>query len=160
MAVAEATPVHAVQTLTSTGTFTNAQTVACGGKTYTTQTTLTDSDGNVLIGADAEATHANLKAAINLEAGAGTTYATSMTLNKQVKATAVTATTTTVKAKIPGTVGNNIPTTENQTNAAWGAAALAGGTGDAGAYIDSLISLNQINSEVLQDLKRLTLADD
>ena len=60
-------PDYATQTLTASGVFTNTQTVVVGGKTYTTQTTLTDVDGNVLIGANAEATLANLKAAINLE---------------------------------------------------------------------------------------------
>ena len=33
--------VHASQTLTAAGTFTDTQTVVVGGKTYTTQTTLT-----------------------------------------------------------------------------------------------------------------------
>lgn len=117
----------AVGTLTSSGNFTDTQTVTIGSKVYTFQTTLTNVDGNVLIGADRTASHANLKAAINLEAGAGTTYATAMTLHPTVTATSATATTTVVAAKIPGTVGNAIATTETQTNASWGGSTLASG---------------------------------
>lgn len=117
----------ATGTLTSSGNFTDTQTVTIGSKVYTFQTTLTNIDGNVAIGADRTASHANLKAAINLEAGAGTTYATAMTLHPTVTATSATATTTVVEAKAAGTAGNSIASTETQTNAAWGAAALAGG---------------------------------
>lgn len=120
---------YASGTLTASGAFTDTQTVVVGGKTYTTQTILTDVDGNVLIGANAQATLANLKAAINLEAGAGTTYAASMTANPLVAAISSDATTLVVRSKVEGAVGNQIASTETQTNAAWGAATLAGGTG-------------------------------
>lgn len=117
----------ATGTLTSTGNFTDSQTVTIGTKVYTFQTTLTNVDGNVLIGADRTASHLNLKKAINLEAGAGTNYATAMTLHPTVTATSSNATTTVVEAKSSGTGGNSIASTETQTNAAWGAATLAGG---------------------------------
>lgn len=117
----------ATGTLTSSGNFTDTQTVTIDGKVYTFQTTLTNVNGNVLIGADRTASHANLKAAINLEAGAGTTYAAAMTLHPTVTATSATATTTVVAAKATGTPGNSLATTETQTNAAWGGATLAGG---------------------------------
>lgn len=64
----------------------DTETIVIDARTYTFQTVLTDVDGNVLIGVDAAETAANLKAAINLEAGAGTTYAASMTLNVDVDA--------------------------------------------------------------------------
>ncbi len=52
--------------LDTTGVFTNTQTVVVGGKTYTTQTSLTNSDGNVDIGADARITIYNFVSAITL----------------------------------------------------------------------------------------------
>lgn len=152
--------VPAVGTLTSSGTFTDTQTVVVGGKTYTTQTTLTNVDGNVLIGANAAATLQNLYDAINLTGTAGTQYAAAMTANTRVKATAVTATTLVVTALTPGEVGNLIATTETQTNAAWGAATLASGAGNFTAWVAALEAGTQINSEVLSALHALTAAAD
>lgn len=57
----------------------NATTVTVGGKTYTFQTTLTNSDGHVLIGANLAASISNLAAAINLASGSGSTYAAATT---------------------------------------------------------------------------------
>jgi len=53
-------------TLALTGQFTDTQTVVIGGKTYTTQTTLTDVDGNVDIGGDATEDTVNLACALGL----------------------------------------------------------------------------------------------
>ncbi len=147
-------------TLTASGVFTDTQTVVVGGKTYTTQTTLTNVDGNVLIGASAAATLQNLYDAINLSGTAGTQYAAAMTANTRVRATAVTATTLVVKALTPGEVGNLIASTETQTNAAWGAATLASGAGNVSAYIDALLASCQVNAEVIAHLKKLTAAAD
>ena len=144
--------VPATGTLTSTGTFGNTQTVVIGGKTYTFQTTLTNSDGNVAIGADAATSLSNLKAAINLGAGAGTAYAAAMTENAYVKATTLTATTLKVVAKVPGLVGNFIPTTETQTNASWGGTVLSGGTGSINVAIAEILAGSQLNAEVAQAL--------
>ena len=152
--------VPAVGTLTSSGTFTDTQTVVVGGKTYTTQTSLTNVDGNVLIGANAAATLQNLYDAINLTGTAGTQYAAAMTANTRVKATAVTTTTLVVQALTPGEVGNLIATTETQTNAAWGGATLASGAGNFTAWVAALEAGTQINSEVLAALHALTAAAD
>lgn len=160
MAVTSAAPVFATGTLTSSGVFTDTQTVVVGGKTYTTQTSLTNVDGNVLIGASAAATLQNLYDAINLTGTAGTQYAAAMTANTRVKATAVTATTLVVSALTPGEVGNLIASTETQTNAAWGAATLASGAGNVNAYISGLLSATDMNSEVQTALKALTIAAD
>jgi len=146
--------------LTSTGVFTNAQTVVVGGKTYTTQTTLTDVDGNVLIGADAAATLQNLYDAINLSGTAGTQYAASMTENAEVEATGVTATTLTVKAKTPGSVGNLIASTETQTNASWGAAVLQNGAGTVGEWASGVLAITQLNAEAIRLLLSLTPTAD
>lgn len=145
----------AVGTLTSTGVFTDTQTVVVGGKTYTTQTTLTNVDGNVFIGADAATTLQNLYDAINLTGTAGTQYAAAMTANTRVKATAVTATTLVVKALTPGEVGNLIASTETQTNAGWGGAVLASGAGNFTAWVAALEAGSQMNSEVLAALHAL-----
>jgi len=53
---------------------TNNDTVTVAGVTFTFKTTLGTDAGNVLIGADAAAARANLKAAIEGGSGAGTTY--------------------------------------------------------------------------------------
>lgn len=124
--------VKATGTLTTTGTFSNNETVTIGGKVYTMQTVLTNVDGNVLIGANAAASLSNLAAAINLGAGSGSTYAAATTANANVSATA-TATTLVVTALVGGTAGNAITTTETAANASFGGGTLAGGlaTGEA-----------------------------
>ena len=146
--------------LTASGVFTNTQTVVVGGKTYTTQTTLTDTDGNVAIGASAAATLQNLYDAINLTGTAGTQYAASMTINAEVAATGVDATTLTVTAKTPGSVGNLIASTETQTNAAWGAAVLEGGAGHVAGWADSVLTNSQLNADAMRLLKTLTPGAD
>lgn len=142
----------ATSVLTFSGAGTDTQTITCGGKTYTTQTSLTDVDGNVLLGADRDATITNLKAAINLEAGAGTLYATSMTKNKLVKCTAIdtSAHTLSIAAKVKGTIGNLFATTETQTNASWTSTVMANGSGDFIEALDDIQDYCQINSEVEQ----------
>lgn len=140
--------VAATATLTSSGNFTDTQTVTIGGKTYTSQTSLTNVDGNFAIGADRTASHANLMAAVNLGSGAGTAYAAAMTINTQVKATAATATTTVFAAKLKGTIGNQIATTETQTNAAFGGAVMSGGSGNVIEALDDIQDYMQVNGEV------------
>lgn len=118
--------VAATQTLTFSGVATNAQTVTIGGQVYTTQTALTNTANNVLIGANQAATCVNLAAAINAGTGAGTLYGTGTVANASVSAVAV-GNTVVLTALTAGTAGNAIATTETQTNASFGAATLAGG---------------------------------
>lgn len=122
--------VLAAGTLTGTANFADTETVTIGTKVYTFQDTLTDADGNVHVGADLEASCDNLRAAINLDGVAGTDYATSMTEHPDVSATD-TATTVIATAKVGGTGGNAIATTETGGNASWGAVTLEGGLGGA-----------------------------
>jgi hypothetical protein len=150
----------AVGTLTSTGVFVDTQTVIVGGKTYTTQTTLTNVDGNVFIGADASTTLQNLMDAINLTGTAGTQYATAMTANTRVKATAKTATTLVVTALTPGEVGNLIASTETQTNAAWGGAVLASGAGNVTAWVAAFELATDVPAAVIAALHSLTATLD
>ena len=120
----------ATGTLTLTGNAVDTETVTIGTKTYTFQATLTDVDGNVLIGATASDSLDNLIAAITLGAGAGTLYATSTTLHPTVTAAAGAGDTMDVTAKVQGTAGNAIATTETLTNGSFGGATLSGGAGD------------------------------
>lgn len=126
----------ATGTLTSTGVApANGETVTINGKVYTFQTVLTNVDGNVLIGANAAAALANLTAAINLGAGAGTTYATAMTLHPTVSATNPTGTTVVLTAKSGGTAGNALTTTETSTVLSFDGATLSGGTATSGSNV-------------------------
>jgi Phage tail tube protein len=120
------TGTRATGTLTASGQPANSDTVTIQGKVYTFQTTLTDADGNVQIGATLAATLLNLARAINLEGSPGTHYALSTTENAHVTASA-TATTVVVTAKVPGTPSNAYTTVESSTNLSWGGATLAGG---------------------------------
>lgn len=122
--------VAATGILTLTGNALDTETVTIDTKTYTFQATLTDVDGNVLIGATASDSIDNLIAAITLGAGSGTLYAASTTLHPTVTAAAGAGDTMDATAKTQGTAGNTIATTETLTNGSWGAATLSGGAGD------------------------------
>lgn len=127
------TPVKATGTLTSDGTApTDGDTVVLNGKTYTFQDTLTDVDGNVLIGASAATALDNLKSAVNLSAGAGTTYATSTTAHPTLVATTNTDTTQVFEAITAGGAGNLLTTVEVGTHTSFGAATLTGGSDKVG----------------------------
>lgn len=103
-----------------------------GGVTYTFVSAVGATNGNVLIGASAAATIANLVAAINFAAGEGTTYI-GVAANPNVKAAVDTVTTVAdITALLPGTQGNSIglaATTNVSTHLAVSAADLAGATG-------------------------------
>lgn len=114
-------------TITAAQNAADTETVTIGGKVYTFQTTLTNVNGNVKIGADRLASIANLTAAINLGATAGTNYAAAMTLNEDVSATDNADGTMTLTAKAGGTIGNTITTTETMAQGSFGAGVLAGG---------------------------------
>jgi hypothetical protein len=128
------TAVAATGTLTATGNFSNGDTVTTGTKTYTFQTTLTNVNGNVLIGASASDSLDNLIAAINLGAGSGTLYAAATTANTFVSAAAGAGDTMDVTALTAGSAGNSIATTETSSNASWGGATLSGGEEDTADY--------------------------
>lgn len=119
----------------------NTETVVIGTKTYTFQTTLTEVDGNVLIGGTTADSIANLANAINLGAGAGTAYAEAMTANADVTAVAG-ATTLTVTAITGGTAGNSIASTDTVTDADWGDTVLGGGVDP----VWKTVEYNSINS--------------
>lgn len=122
--------VKATQTLTNDagGDAADTQTVVIGGKTYTLQSSLTNVDGHVKIGASVTATLLNLLHAVNASGGtAGTDYAAATTANTSVDGVSSNATTLVVRAKTAGTAGNAIATTETADHYTWGAATLTGG---------------------------------
>lgn len=89
----------------------NNDTVSIGGQTYTFKTSLTAATtaNEVLIGTDAEASAANLAAAINKGTGGGTKYGSSTVKNAWAIASIGTTTTTvSLTATISGAAGNNI----------------------------------------------------
>lgn len=105
--------------LATSANFSNGEGVSIGGKTYHFQTTLTDSDGNVQIGADANHSLDNLAAAITLGGGAGSLYAASTTAQHDVTAYRLRDGLMIVTAVTPGTGGNAIAVTETCANASW-----------------------------------------
>tara|TARA_R110000772_G_scaffold153261_1_gene264246 strand:+ start:15922 stop:18228 length:2307 start_codon:yes stop_codon:yes gene_type:complete len=118
--------VAATGTLAATGNLLDGETVEIGGKTYTLQTTLTNVDGNVLIGATQGDTIDNLAAALDLSGVAGTDYALGMTAQGDVTGVN-TADDLVITALVKGTAGDAITTTETSATASWGGATLAGG---------------------------------
>ncbi len=121
--------VDATGVLTLAGNAANNETVVINGKTYTFQTSLTDSDGNVLIGANASDSIDNLIAAITLGDGVGTKYATATTLHTTMTAAAGAGDTMNAVARVPGTAGNSFGTTETLATGGsqWANATLTGG---------------------------------
>lgn len=124
----------AVQDLTIQTNPGNGHTVTIDGKVYTFQTVLTNVDGNVFIGASAAASLENLRRAINLMSGAGTNYATAMTLHSTVFAYPTRSGSglsgvLRVQAKTTGTAGNSLAVSEalSGTGNAWGDTTLLGG---------------------------------
>lgn len=115
------------ETYTLASNVSDGDDVTIDSKVYTFQTSLTDTDGNVLIGATASDTIDNLVAAIMLASGAGTTYAASMTLHPTATAVIAAGDTMLATAKLVGTAGNSLVTTENGINSSWGAGTMSGG---------------------------------
>jgi hypothetical protein len=146
------TLVRAFGTLTCTGQPGDTDTVVIGGKTYTYETSLTNVDGHVLIGADLAESIANLVAAIELGAGSGTKYAASTTAHPHVRVKSSSATVLVVESKVTGAIGNLIATTETHDNGSWGGAVLASGSGSIATLITELRSSAQANSDILQVL--------
>lgn len=100
--------------------------VSINGRQYLFQTTLTNVNGHVHIGATLADTIANLKNAINLGSGAGTDYAAATTANIWVSAADNGVDTVTVTALSNGTFANEYPLNDS-VSGGWTAALMAGG---------------------------------
>lgn len=147
--------------LTLTGNAGDTETVVIGGKTYTFQTVLTNSDGNVLIGATASDSIDNLIAAITTGAGAGTVYAAATVIHPTVTAAAGAGDTMDVTALTAGTAGNSIGTTETLGNGSFGGATLSGGTNSETVTIGSrTYTFQNTLTNVAGNVKRAANASD
>jgi hypothetical protein len=142
---------YAAQTLTSNGTdVTAADTVTIGTVVYTFRASVTTTANEVKVGGTAAASLDNLKAAIN--ASDPTVHGSLTVANPYVEATTNTDTTQVVVAKVPGLVGNYIPTTKSAATLTWGTTVLAGGTGSVYVALQEIITQCQLNADVLQAL--------
>lgn len=105
--------------LSASANFADGDTVTVGGRIYTFQATLTNTNGNVLIGASAEASLDNLAAAITLGSGAGSVYAAATTVHGTVTAYMQSASLMATVALSAGVSGNSIALSEAASNALW-----------------------------------------
>lgn len=124
---------HAENTLTSDATaVADGATVTVGSTVYTAKTTLSSAPTvpyEVLIGSTANgaAFLANLKAAMNGAAGAGTTYSLGTVAHPTVVGFTLGGTTTLLMvARIPGTAANTIATTETSAHLSFAETTLGG----------------------------------
>lgn len=120
--------VAATQTLTSTGVWSDGETVTIGSRTYTMKSPFVDAVDNIDASGTQAQAHENLRRAINGDGVAGTNYGTGTAAHADVTA-ADTATTNIITARAEGTAANLIATTQSSANALWGAATMAGGAG-------------------------------
>jgi len=94
----------------------NNDTVTIGGVTYTFKISVGSTAGNVHIGADADASLANLAAAVNYTGAPGTDYVGTVE-NPDVSAEVLTGHTLRLTARVPGIAGNDLPLTTSITTA-------------------------------------------
>lgn len=131
----ETAAVKATGTLTTSTNPSDTNTVVIGTRTYTFQSSLTNVDGHVKIGASETASLLNLSRAINAVGGTpGTDYALATTANPDIESTAATAHTVAVRALVAGAAGNALATTDTLAAGGdgFGAATLTGGESAAG----------------------------
>ena len=132
---------QATETLTSTGTPSDGDTVTIGTQTYTYKTILSTGPtvpNEVLIGASQALAMENLRRAVNGDGAEGTEYGVGTSINEDVTATD-TATTVAATSIYYGTSENSIVTTETGATLAWGAATLSGGTGENYQAVNDLV---------------------
>lgn len=108
-----------------TGLPSAAETVTINGQVYTFRASVSTTANEVKIGADANTTGANLAAAINGGAGAGTVYGSATVANTGVTASNSSGTVT-CTAIAAGTGGNAVTLAESATNVAVSGGTLSG----------------------------------
>ena len=126
--------VQATGALTFSGAGAADETVTIGSRVYTLKAAPAAAN-QVKVGASAAATALALAAAINGGDGEGDLYGTGTVAHPDVVASAASGVVT-VTAKVDGTAGNSIATTETSSAAAWGAGTLA--TGAAGSNVQAI----------------------
>ena len=88
------------------------QTITLGTKTYSFVASLvTNTDGQIVIGATVAATRENIMAAVNLSGLPGSQYASATSLNADVEASFISGNDVIFTAKIGGIAGNSIAST-------------------------------------------------
>jgi hypothetical protein len=139
----------------------NGETFSIGTKTYTFLSALTNTDGAIQIGASLAQTQKNVVAAINLTGVPGSQYASATSLSADVTANDPVGNNIVLTAKLGGTAGNSIATTETMLGAGNQFDAATLGTTRAGAaesdansdsssslsWIDSIQTAQQYNSQ-------------
>lgn len=123
----EADEVSAEGTLTFIDNPSDGQSLDLGSVTYFFQTVLVQLADNIQIGADAQESLDNLKAAVNLEAGGGTKYGSPTAQNPEAFMIDLPSLQVLATARTPGAVGNSVITLTNITNASWSSGTLLGG---------------------------------
>ena len=130
----------------------DGDTVTIGNKIYKFKTELTPLEGEVLIDTTEALTLANLKSAINLSSGNGTTYYCAAA-NDEVVATTLTSTALTVQSKARGTAGNSIVLTTTSTNiTVSGSGTLSCGVNATTDIIVTLVATGTCNYGYLHDV--------
>ena len=106
----------------------NTNTVTVNGTVYTFKTTLTGANGEVLIGASADASLLNLLHAINGTGGtAGTDYQVAAAHTTVTASTTITAHTAPLSARNAGTIGNSFTLAKSGAHLTVGGATFSGG---------------------------------
>src|SRR6185436_15687355 len=107
--------------LTSSGGFTDTQTIGIAGVTFTTVTSIGSTPGNVLIGASAAETLTNLTAAINNPTVTSSTQVALSAANANLitNIKGLSATTTATVMTLVSSNHASVTVSETQTNAAW-----------------------------------------
>lgn len=151
--------VAATGTLTAAADPADTDTVTIGDVTYTWATTPGAANAVDVAGTRTGSLD-NLVSAINRTGTPGaTTYHTDTVVNPYVSAVR-SSDTVVVTARFPGAWANGIATTESEIDITWGDPTLTGGEGHIPTWATGLLTLNQVNSEVQVELKKLTEAAD
>jgi hypothetical protein len=152
---------YATSVFTITDNFDDAENVVIGGKTYIAKGTLGAVDGHFLIEAtktlaNGKLTLANLANAINLGAGSGTKYAAETTANVLVYATYTTGDDHVhIYSRLPGTIGNQIPTTDTHGEGSWTSTVMASGSGNLQTALAQIESQSQLNADLITTLSKM-----
>jgi hypothetical protein len=132
------------------GVTTAAATITINGRVYTFVTALSETSGasaiadQILHGAAVANALDNMKLAINGGSGMGSLYSTGTIPHGDVIATTNAADSQVIQARLLGSAGNAITTTETLANTTWGAATLASGSGAVGSLILNTNTLSAV----------------
>jgi phage tail sheath gpL-like len=127
---------------------TDGDTFTVDTKIYTLQSTLTNVDGNIQIGSTLAETQANIVNAFNLSGAAGVDYAANMTAHPTVDIAAFVTNAAVLTARIPGTAGNTIVTTETFTSPSNQFDAATLGTTTAGSQASAAGQISFVGTQV------------